>query len=1163
MYKRIVSLCICILMLVNMMPAITYASESVTVKWNDGVTGGAIYFDPSTGTIIDCDESVTKVNIPEKIEGVEVKAIGDSAFYLCMQLQEINMPNTVTILGKKAFQKCEALTNITVSNNLKVIDDHAFSWCLNATDIDVPSSVTYMGENAFYHCDSLKEIYIPEGIKEIKKYTFNACRSLKSIELPQSVESIGNCAFYACNKLERINIPSNVKSIGSSAFYNCTNLEQILLPNGITSVEYATFGHCSNLSNVCLPDRLETISRYAFEGCNSLRNIKIPNSVVTIGEYAFDCGNLESIVIPSSVTSIGNNGISGTSNLTIYGSYDSEAESYAKDHSINFEKAEYFSALKDGWPIGNSLEGFGYDRQFLNTNVSLETYLLKIINPSYDGFTKVMTSGLWLGNHLIFMGNCFGMALSSAAIYTNKIDKTEMFPDKYNSDKTLNEYGYSSILNNDQGYYYTIKDNKEALGFIERCHLVQANLEFLNQYEVFKDKNFQSVIEYMNNPKDERIILVNMPSVGHAVTIDKSRQMKPLENGVYMIPLYDSNCPVDSLGKLTDISDSENLKYPIERLYNRESYLVIDTKNETYKYMEYNKAGNITRDGEFSPRKKILSLKFYDVSNVDTKYLNDDIIMSSLKNVLFCSTANFVMVDNAKTLLNISKGIINEIDPSILNIVKFSNGNEISSDNEFYAIKCDDYNNSISIEDGMYFVTDNDSFCGIFVDGKIDSKLDLEKNKIVVTPLEDDCNVSINIQDDFSSEYKTANVEVSLDKNEQVVLQNNEGALIVDAPEKVIADIEIDNAGVIEKEENVVLEKINGHIIGEETLKDSVEHECKWTAGKITKKANCIEAGKLVKNCLICDAQHSEIIPKLGHNYGSSYIIDTKATFSTNGSKSKHCIRTGCDAKTAVTIIPKISSVSLSTTKYTYNGYNKTPSATVKDSKGNILKKGTDYNVSYASKRWDVGRYKVTVTFKGNYSGTKALYYTIVPKAATNTKANLYGYDDVKVTWSKARGASGYFVYYKKSSSSKYTYYGRTTKNSMKIANFTDGIKYNFKVVPYYYSSSNKTRYSSLQSTVASVYTLKKVSTPTIIKNGTKVKVKWSNINGETGYQISRSTKKTSTNIVSTYKTSSGTYKNISASKGKTYYYKVRAYKVVDGKKICGPWSKVKSYKRK
>ena len=76
------------------------------------------------------------------------------------------------------------------------------------------------------------------------------------------------------------------------------------------------------------------------------------------------------------------------------------------------------------------------------------------------------------------------------------------------------------------------------------------------------------------------------------------------------------------------------------------------------------------------------------------------------------------------------------------------------------------------------------------------------------------------------------------------------------------------------------------------------------------------------------------------------------------------------------------------------------------------------------------------------------------------------------------------------------------------------------------------------------------------------MKVKWTNISGETGYQISQSTTKSKTKIVATYKTTSGESKKVTATKGKKYYYKVRAYKVVDGKKIYGPWSSVKAYKR-
>ena len=339
--------------------------------------------------------------------------------------------------------------------------------------------------------------------------------------------------------------------------------------------------------------------------------------------------------------------------------------------------------------------------------------------------------------------------------------------------------------------------------------------------------------------------------------------------------------------------------------------------------------------------------------------------------------------------------------------------------------------------------------------------------------------------------------------------------------------------------------------------------------GELVVKKQCAHSWKAAtctkpKTCSLCQATEGS---KLGHKYSSSYTVDKKATTSADGSKSKHCTRSGCTAKSSVTAIPKIASVTLSTTKYTYTGYSKTPTVTVKDAKGNILKKDTDYTVTYPSSRWDVGRYKVTIKMKGSYLSTFYRYYTIVPKAPSCASAYLTsyygqytGYDDVRFTWSKARGASGYYVYYKKSTSDSYTYLTKTSSTSVRKKDLTDGVKYIFKVVPYY--KSGDTNYTSLSYTTASVYTLKKLAAPTVTKSGTKVKVSWKNISGETGYQISRSTSKTGTNVVSTYATTSGTYKTVSADRGKTYYYKVRAYKTLDGTKIYGPWSDVKVYKR-
>ena len=79
-----------------------------------------------------------------------------------------------------------------------------------------------------------------------------------------------------------------------------------------------------------------------------------------------------------------------------------------------------------------------------------------------------------------------------------------------------------------------------------------------------------------------------------------------------------------------------------------------------------------------------------------------------------------------------------------------------------------------------------------------------------------------------------------------------------------------------------------------------------------------------------------------------------------------------------------------------------------------------------------------------------------------------------------------------------------------------------------------------------------------------EVEVSWTGIKGAAGYQISKSTSRSGTSIVSTSKITSGKSKVIKASKGKTYYYKVRAYALDSkGNKVYAPWSAVKSYKLK
>lgn len=305
---------------------------------------------------------------------------------------------------------------------------------------------------------------------------------------------------------------------------------------------------------------------------------------------------------------------------------------------------------------------------------------------------------------------------------------------------------------------------------------------------------------------------------------------------------------------------------------------------------------------------------------------------------------------------------------------------------------------------------------------------------------------------------------------------------------------------------------------------------------------------------------------KNGHQWSGNEIT-SKATQSANGQMKKIC--SVCKEE-SVEVIPRIGTTALSATSYLYTGSVQTPALVVKDVNGKVLSNGTDYSVVWSSGRKNVGKYTVKITFTGKYNGVISKSYVIYPKAVSNFSAIRYQYGNkIRLSWTESKGATGYYIYRKKGSSSKYTYLGSTKQLYYNNGGLSQKVKYQYKIVPYYKANDGEIYYRSDAFKTLSISTVKKgkklatVSKVKVSKSGSKVKVRWKNVSGESGYQISRSTSKNGTNIVSTYKTTRGTTKKISAAKKKTYYYKVRAYRTVNGKKIYGPWSSVVKYKRK
>ena len=249
MRKSFLSVLLAMLVVMSLSPTGALAAESNT-EVTYAVEGGSIYFDKSTGTIIDCDNTVTKAVIPAKIKGVTVTGIGNSAFNNCKKLESV----------------------------------------------DVAETVTNIGENAFYYCEKLESADIPEGVVKIGDGAFYGCKNLTKVEIPNTVRSIGAGAFYGCANLKRVILPDGLNCIFDSAFQECTSLVNIAIPNSMMYIYAYAFQGCASLKLVTIPDGVVTIDNYAFSGCSALKTVNLPKSIETIGNDAFSyCNGLTDV----------------------------------------------------------------------------------------------------------------------------------------------------------------------------------------------------------------------------------------------------------------------------------------------------------------------------------------------------------------------------------------------------------------------------------------------------------------------------------------------------------------------------------------------------------------------------------------------------------------------------------------------------------------------------------------------------------------------------------------------------------------------------------------------------------------------------------------------------------------------------------------------------
>ena len=319
-------------------------------------------------------------------------------------------------------------------------------------------------------------------------------------------------------------------------------------------------------------------------------------------------------------------------------------------------------------------------------------------------------------------------------------------------------------------------------------------------------------------------------------------------------------------------------------------------------------------------------------------------------------------------------------------------------------------------------------------------------------------------------------------------------------------------------------------------------------------KATCTKTGLTKgKHCSVCNtvivAQTK--VKALGHKYSKSVV---KATLTSNGKITKKC--TVCSTIEPTISIARIKSVSLKKSAYTYNGKAQKPSVIVKDANKKTLKNGTDYTVAY-SKNKNIGKATVTVTFKGNYSGSKKLSFNILP-AATSTISVKQTTNSITASWKKVAGVSGYRVYLYKGK--KLVNRADTTKLTYTFKKLSKGTEY--KIVVKAYKKIDGKKVLSLVS--KELLTATKLSAPTSVKvkAGNKMAtVSWTKVKSANSYTVYYSTNKNRGFKKLTVIKNSADIKKLSS--GKTYYFKVVANKKAGKATVASDCSKLVSAKIK
>ena len=169
---------------------------------------------------------IFRKNSPEIEGGSMFKDTDDGAVFISKSIEDVIIPDSVTVLAKGAFKGFSNINNVTLNGVIENIPDNCFSRCYNLESVDL-RGVKSIGEEAFSD-SKVRKVILDSSMVKINEASFKEASDLQEINLG-SIKSVGIEGFSGCHSLNKLDMP-RVEIIEEGAFYLCTGLELASLP---------------------------------------------------------------------------------------------------------------------------------------------------------------------------------------------------------------------------------------------------------------------------------------------------------------------------------------------------------------------------------------------------------------------------------------------------------------------------------------------------------------------------------------------------------------------------------------------------------------------------------------------------------------------------------------------------------------------------------------------------------------------------------------------------------------------------------------------------------------------------------------------------------------------------------------------------------------------